>query len=289
MRQKLISVSITGIFDIRRWRIVRCRGVKSSKSARTKEIIMKDYILECCVDSVESAINATNGGANRLELCSNLVIGGTTPDVALVKEIRKYTDIRIHALIRPRFGDFCYTEREIEIMKSQIRALKEAGVEGVVIGVLEEEGNLNLPAMRELMAQAEGLSVTLHRAFDMCRDPYQTLEDAIGLGVHTILTSGQKQSAWEGRGLLAELIEKADRRIDIMAGAGIDAAVIEKLNAQTNVHCYHMSGKITLESPMRYRKEGVSMGLSSLSEYEIWQTSEENVRAAVNVLKGSKK
>lgn len=245
---------------------------------------MKKYILECCVDSVESAINAANGGASRLELCSNLVIGGTTPDVALVKEIRKYTDIRIHALIRPRFGDFCYTAHEMEIMKMQIRALKEAGVEGVVIGVLDEEGNLNISALKELMQEAVGMSVTLHRAFDMCRDPYQAMEEAIDLGIDTILTSGQKQSAWEGRELLCQLIEKADGRIDIMAGAGIGASTIEKLIPVTGGTSYHMSGKVTLDSPMRYRKEEVSMGLPSLSEYEIWQTSEENVRAAIEVL-----
>lgn len=244
---------------------------------------MRRYILECCVDSVESAINAANGGASRIELCSNLIIGGTTPDVALVKEIRKYTDIRIHALIRPRFGDFCYTRHEIEIMKSQIRALKDAGVEGVVIGVLDEDGKLNIPVMKELIAEAEGLSVTLHRAFDMCREPYQALEEAIALGVNTILTSGQKQSAWKGRALLAELIEKADGRTDIMAGAGISASVIEKLIPETKGTSYHMSGKVTLDSPMRYRKEDVSMGLPSLSEYEIWQTSEETVREAVDV------
>lgn len=246
---------------------------------------MQNYILECCVDSVESAINAANGGASRLELCSNLIIGGTTPDVALVKEIRKYTDIRIHALIRPRFGDFCYTEHEIEIMKAQIRALKEAGVEGVVIGVLDEEGNLDIPKMQELLQEADGLSVTLHRAFDMCRDPFQALDEAIQLEIDTILTSGQKQSAWEGRELLAELIKKADGRIDIMAGAGIGASMIEKLIPVTGGTSYHMSGKVTLDSPMRYRKADVSMGLPSLSEYEIWQTSEDNVRAAEEVLK----
>lgn len=247
---------------------------------------MKKYILECCVDSVESAINAANGGASRLELCSNLIIGGTTPDVALVKEIRKHTDIRIHALIRPRFGDFFYTEHEMEIMKSQIRALREAGVEGVVIGVLDEEGNLDVPKMKKLLQEASGLSVTLHRAFDMCRDPFQTLEEAIELGINTILTSGQKQSAWEGRELLCQLIDKAEGRIDIMAGAGIGASAIEKLVPITKGTSYHMSGKVTLDSPMRYRKADVSMGLPSLSEYEIWQTSEQNVRDAVEVLKG---
>ncbi len=246
---------------------------------------MEKYILECCVDSVESAINAANGGASRLELCSNLVIGGTTPDVALVKEIKKHTDIRIHALIRPRFGDFCYTEHEVEIMKAQIRALKEAGVEGVVIGALDEEGNINVSVMKALMVEAEGLSVTLHRAFDMCRDPYEALEQAISLGINTILTSGQKQSAWEGRELLAELIERADGRIDIMAGAGISASEIEKLIPVTGGTSYHMSGKVTLDSPMKYRKEEVSMGLPSLSEYEIWQTSENAVREACEILK----
>lgn len=248
---------------------------------------MEKYILECCVDSVESAINAASGGASRIELCSNLIIGGTTPDTALVVVIRKHTDIRIHALIRPRFGDFCYSKYEMEIMKSQIKALKEAGVEGVVIGVLDEDGNLNLEAMKELIEVADGLSITLHRAFDMCRDPYKAMEEAIALGVNTILTSGQKQSAWEGRELLADLIQKADGRIDIMAGAGIGAAVIEKLIPETKGTTYHMSGKITLDSKMKYRKEDVSMGLPSLSEYEIWQTSEEAVRAAVEVLEGA--
>ena len=245
---------------------------------------MKNYILECCVDSVESAINAKSGGASRIELCSNLIIGGTTPDIALVGEIRKHTDIRIHALIRPRFGDFCYSKYEMEIMKSQIRALKEAGVEGVVIGVLDENGNLDISKMQELLQEASGLSVTLHRAFDMCREPFQALDEAIQLGINTILTSGQKQSAWEGRELLKELIEKADGRIDIMAGAGIGASVIQKLIPVTGGTSYHMSGKVTLDSQMKYRKADVSMGLPSLSEYEIWQTSEEAVRAAVNVL-----
>ena len=249
---------------------------------------MEKYILECCVDSVESAIHAATGGASRLELCANLIIGGTTPDVALVKEIRKYSDIRIHALIRPRFGDFCYTEHEMEIMKSQICALKEAGVEGVVIGVLDVDGNLDISKMKELMQEARGLSVTLHRAFDMCKDPFQALEEAISLGVHTILTSGQKASAWEGRELLCQLIKQADGRIDIMAGAGISASVIEKLIPVTTGTSYHMSGKITLDSKMKFRKADVSMGLPSLSEYEIWQTSEEAVREAVQVLEHTK-
>lgn len=246
---------------------------------------MENYILECCVDSVESAINAAKGGANRLELCSNLIIGGTSPDVALFRQVRKETNVRVHALIRPRFGDFYYSRYEMDIMKEQIRSLREAGVEGFVIGVLDEEGNLNKEAMKELIAEAGDCHIVLHRAFDMCREPFQTMEEAIELGVKTILTSGQQQSAWEGRELLTELIKRAEGRIDIMAGSGIGAGAIKKLLPITKGSSYHMSGKVTLDSPMKYRKKEVSMGLPSLSEYEIWQTSEENVRAAVVVLK----
>lgn len=246
---------------------------------------MENFILECCVDSVESALNAAKGGASRLELCANLPIGGTTPDLSLYHRIRQESDIRIHALIRPRFGDFCYNNYEMDMMREQIRAFRSEKAQAVVIGVLDEDGELNLTAMESLIQEADGMSVTLHRAFDMCRDPFKTLEEAVSLGVDTILTSGQQQSAWEGRELLAKLIEKARGRIDIMAGGGVGADVIRRLRPVTGGTSYHMSGKVTLDSAMRYRKTEVSMGLPSLSEYEIWQTSEEKVAAAVQALR----
>lgn len=246
---------------------------------------MEKFILECCADSVESALNAAQGGASRLELCANLPIGGTTPDLALYHRIRKESDIRIHALIRPRFGDFCYSDYEMDIMREQIRMFRQEKAQAVVIGVLNEEGELNLSAMESLIKEADGMSVTLHRAFDMCRDPFQALEEAVSLGVDTILTSGQRQSAWEGRELLAKLVKQADGRIDIMAGGGIGADVIRRLRPITGGTSYHMSGKVTLDSPMRYRKAEVSMGLPSLSEYEIWRTSTEKVAEAVQVLR----
>lgn len=247
---------------------------------------MENFILECCVDSVESALNAVKGGASRLELCANLPIGGTTPDLALYHRIRKESEIRIHALIRPRFGDFCYSNYEMDLMREQIRMFRQEKAQAVVIGVLNEDGELNLQAMERLIQEADGMSVTLHRAFDMCRDPFQALEDAVSLGVDTILTSGQRQSAWEGRELLAELVRKAAGRIDIMSGGGISADVIRRLRPITGGTSYHMSGKVTLQSPMRYRKAEVSMGLPSLSEYEIWQTSGEKVAEAVQALRG---
>ena len=245
---------------------------------------MKDYILEACVDSVESALAAAEGGATRLELCSNLIIGGTTPSPWLFKEIRKHTDIRIHALIRPRFGDFCYTDSEFAIIKQAVADFRELGAEGVVIGVLKPDGTLNMEQMKELMDAAGDMSETLHRAFDVCVDPYETMEQAIELGIDTILTSGQKNVCTEGADLLRDLVEKSKGRITIQIGSGVSAEVIQKMYPLTNAIAYHMSGKVTLDSVMEYRKEGVNMGLPTLSEFEVWRTDAEKIKAAKKVL-----
>lgn len=245
---------------------------------------MKNYILECCVDSAESAAAAKEGGATRLELCSALVIGGLSPSVALFEKIRRELDIRIHTLLRPRFGDFCYTQKEHEIIRSEIRMFREAGADGVVIGSLKPDGSLDMEQMQELMEEAQGMSVTLHRAFDMCRDPFETLEQAKELGIDTILTSGQKNVCTDGAGLLAQLVRQADGKVDILLGAGIDASVIRDLYQKTGATSYHMSGKRIVESRMCYRRQEVSMGVADMSEYEIWRTDAEKVRAARTVL-----
>ncbi len=250
---------------------------------------MENYILECCVDSVESALNAEKGGASRLELCAGLPVGGTTPSLSLFHRIRKESDIRIHVLIRPRFGDFCYSEYEMDVMKEEIRMFREAKAQAVVIGVLDADGNLDIPSMEKLIQEAGEMDVTLHRAFDVCRDPYKTMEEAVKLGINTILTSGQRQSAWEGRDVIRRLICQSEGRIDIMAGGGVNAEVIERLYPVTGGSSYHMSGKIVSDSAMRYRKEGVSMGLPFMSEYEIWRTSKEKVREALQALKNAQK
>ena len=176
---------------------------------------MNDYILEVCVDSAESALAAAKGGASRLELCQNLVIGGTTPGSKLFEVIRRQTTIPIHALIRPRFGDFCYTPYELEEIREEVAMYRELGAEGVVVGVLKEDGTMNMAAMEQLMEAADGMSVTLHRAFDVCRDPKEALEQAVSLGMNTILTSGQQNSAVKGAELLAELQRQAAGRIRI--------------------------------------------------------------------------
>lgn len=245
---------------------------------------MENYILEACVDSVESALAAAQGGATRLELCSNLIIGGTTPSPWLFKEIRKHTDIRIHALIRPRFGDFCYTDPEFAIIKQAVADFRELGAEGVVFGILKPDGTLNMEQMKELMDAAGDMSVTLHRAFDVCADPYRALDQAIELGIDTILTSGQKNVCIEGAELLRELVEKSGDRITIQVGSGASAEVIRQMYPLTHARAYHMSGKVTLDSVMEYRREGVNMGLPALSEFEVWRTDPEKIREAIKVL-----
>ena len=245
---------------------------------------MDNFILEACVDSVESAMAAVRGGATRLELCGSLVIGGTTPNPWLFKEIRRLSDIRIHALIRPRFGDFCYTDEEFILIKEAVREYRRLGAEGVVIGNLNPDGTLNMEQMKVLMEEAGDMSVTLHRAFDVCADPYQTMEQAISLGIDTILTSGQKNVCTLGTDLLRDLVEKSAGRIVIQVGSGVNADVIREVYLKTHATAYHMSGKVTLDSSMVYRKEGVNMGLPSISEYEIWRTDEEAVRKARQVL-----
>ena len=158
------------------------------------------------------------------------------------------------------------------------------GAQGVVIGALLPDGSFDLEFMEECMKAAGKCKVTCHRAFDVCRDPFEALETAKELGVNTILTSGQRKSAKEGVEILKQLALKADGKVDIMAGAGIDADAIRYLAPKTGITTFHMSGKMTLDSRMVYRKEGINMGLPSMSEFEIWRTDEKKVEEAREVL-----
>ena len=245
---------------------------------------MKDYILECCVDSVESAVAAQAGGANRLELCANLVIGGTTPDINLFLAVREIVSIKINVLIRPRFGDFCYTGEEFSIVKKDVEMFRKYGADGVVIGVLREDGSLDMERMKELIEAAGNMSVTLHRAFDVSRDPFQTLKDAEDLHIGTILTSGQKNTCYEGRELLGQLVEKTAGKVDILVGSGVNSAQIAELAAVTKAKSFHLSGKVNAESAMTYRKEDVSMGLPLMSEYTIFRTDAGEIAKVRDIL-----
>ena len=247
---------------------------------------MGPYLLEVCVDSVESAMIATRGGADRIELCSNLIIGGTTPGIALYREARRYTDTKIFTMIRPRFGDFLYTEHEFACMQQEVELFCKEGTDGIVIGCLREDGSLHMEQMKALIKQAGTKQITLHRAFDMCKDPVETLEQAIELGVTTILTSGQQENCLKGMSMISQLNELARGRLKIMAGGGVNAEVIRQYKVQVPaLTTFHMSGKKIIESNMNYRSTQVHMGLPGISEYEIQSTDEEAVRAAKRLMK----
>lgn len=242
----------------------------------------KPFVLEVCVDSLESALAAKAGGATRLELCANLVIGGTTPSLALLRAVKGETGLPVYALLRPRFGDFLYTDREFALLLEEGEALLDQGADALVCGCLTPQGDLDLPWMERLvsLAHSRGRRFTLHRAFDLCRDPFAALETCKALGVDTILTSGQAASCLEGAALLGELV-RAAAPVELLVGAGVDAAAIRALRQACPLFTsFHMSGKAVVESGMAYRKEGVPMGLPGLSEFEIWRTDEHKVRAA---------
>ena len=241
-------------------------------------------ILEVCVDSVESAMAAERGGATRFELCSNLIIGGTTPWLTLFEAVREHTNTEINVLIRPRFGDFLYTEYEFEIITKEVEKFRMLGANGIVVGCLLADGSLDVERMKKLRECAGTMNMTLHRAFDLCKNPMEVLEQAERIGINTILTSGQKNNCYEGRGLIKELLEHSDGKTEILIGGGVTAEVIEKIRQEMPATCFHMSGKQVLQSDMTFRKEGVTMGIAGVSEYELWRTSEQAVRSAKKAL-----
>ena len=244
---------------------------------------MAKPILEVCVDSVESAVNAKLGGADRLELCGDLAVGGVTPAMELYELIREKVEIPIHVLLRPRFGDFLYNEDETELMVRQARAFKKAGADAIVIGCLTKEGDMDWEKMERIMDAAKNIPVNLHRAFDMCRDLPKALEEAKEHGIATILTSGGCASAIEGIKVLRDLREHAGE-VAIMAGAGVNASVIQTLHQETGITVFHMSGKRDVESDMIYRNPKVNMGLPQFSEYVRMVTDADAIRRAKEML-----
>ena len=216
-------------------------------------------VIEVCVDSVESAMAAEQGGADRVELCDNLLEGGTTPSAGAIAVARQRLGIKLHVIIRPRGGDFCYSDVEFEVMKRDIELARQLGADGVVIGILTAEGDVDTARTRELIALARPLSVTFHRAFDMARDPFAALEDLVALGVDRILTSGQEPSVIEGLDMIAELARRAGERVIIMPGGGTERNVA-KVVAQAGVREVHVASTIGVASPMRFRNQRVFMG-----------------------------
>lgn len=242
---------------------------------------MSKYTLEICVDSVEAACIAAANGATRLEVCSNLVIGGTTPTYGLMKAIKERVSIPCHALIRSRFGDFLYSNEEVEVMAHDIKTLDMA--DGYVIGVLNKEGSLNQEAMKVLAEATGGKRITLHRCIDMCKEPLAELSKVQELGISTVLTSGSYASATEG----LEMLEKFQLEypsLEILVGAGVNSNFLTSLNENSCLRHFHMSGKIIRNSEMVYRNSRIFMGMPGLSEYEIYTASGSEIKKCASYL-----
>lgn len=247
---------------------------------------MKKYCFEVCANSVESCVVAQAGGADRVELCAGIPEGGTTPscgDMATAREL--LTTTRLHVIIRPRGGDFLYSPVEQRIMLKDIETARSLGADGVVFGCLTPEGDIDLPLMERLMTAAQGMSVTFHRAFDVCRDPHKALEDIIALGCHRILTSGQQPTAEAGIPLLRELQQQAQGRIILLAGCGVNEGNIARIASQTGISEFHFSAREQVESQMRFRNPQVSMGGTvCIEEYSRPVTTVRRVRQTIDAL-----
>lgn len=240
-------------------------------------------VLEVCVDSLASARAAIAGGADRLELCSALAVGGLTPYEVLLRQIKGESDIPVRCLMRPRAGDFLYTQEEQELLRMQILQLKAAGADGFVIGCLTAEGRLDTDTMKPLVEACGGCGITLHRCIDVSRDLEETYRDAAALGIDTVLTSGGAGNCLSGAELIGKLLALRDQMNgpEVLIGAGVNASVIEIIRREyPNAKAFHMSGKTEVESGMAFRREGVPMGLPGLDEWHIQVTGQENVQKA---------
>lgn len=244
-------------------------------------------ILEVCVDSLASARAAAEGGADRLELCSALAVGGLSPYPELLRQIKQVCRLPVRCLMRPRAGDFLYTREEINLLCDQMETLRKGGADGFVVGALTPEGTLDLPAMERLLAACGGLPVTLHRCIDVARDLEEVYSAAAQLGIDTVLTSGGAAACLDGAEQLERLLalRDANHGPEVLIGAGVNARVIGTLRQRLpGARAFHMSGKTLVESGMQFRREGVPMGLPGLDEWHIQQTDAQAVREARNVL-----
>lgn len=241
--------------------------------------------LEACVDSIESALSAQAGGADRVELCDNLLEGGTTPSAGLIALCCARLEIPVHVLIRPRGGDFVYSELELEVMRRDIAVARECGARGVVFGMLLPDGSIDLPHTRALIGAARPLAVTFHRAFDFTADPDQALDDLIALGVDRLLTSGQAASAIEGTGILARLVQRAAGRIVIAAGGGLSEENVLAVIERTGVPEVHVRATALLESTVAYRPTHLTLLKQPLpNQYDRAVTDPARIRRLVLLL-----
>ena len=239
---------------------------------------------EVCAYSLASCLTAQRAGADRIELCGGLAEGGTTPSAGLVQLVRQHLTIPFYVMIRPRGGDFLYSEAELAVMRADIQLAKTLGADGLVFGILQADGTVDESQTGELVELAYPLPVTFHRAFDMTRDPLEALEAVIRTGAVRILTSGQQPTAERALPLLRQLVNQATGRIEIMAGAGVNAQNAQIL-VEAGVQALHLSGSQKEDSLMTYRQPTVSMASSVPGEYEYIEAKEEKIQAVVRQIK----
>jgi copper homeostasis protein len=244
------------------------------------------FKLEICVDSVESAINAQDGGADRVELCDNLIEGGTTPSYGSIVSARNNLSIGIHVIIRPRGGDFLYSDLEYDLMRRDIEICGESGVDGIVTGILVAGGNIDIERTAKLFEFAYPMSTTFHRAFDMCSDPVQGLEDVISTGATRLLTSGLKNKAQDGIELIRQLIIQSGDRLIIMPGSGIDETNAALILTATKATEIHLTGRNIIESGMIFRRQGINMGgVTGVPEFSRKVADTERIKKIIGILK----
>ena len=245
-----------------------------------------DYKVEICANSVASCVEAQKGGAYRVELCAGIPEGGTTPSYGEIVVARKLLNIKLNVIIRPRGGDFLYSDVEHQTMLHDIEIAKKLGVDGVVFGCLTTDGEVDMERNKELVEAAKGINITFHRAFDMCKDPLKSLELIISLGFDTLLTSGQQPTAIEGVSLLKQLVDVANNRIVIMPGSGVNEDNIAVIAEQTGAKEFHFSARESVESQMQYRNLALKMGgtVVSIDEYAQNITNAEKVQRTINKL-----
>jgi copper homeostasis protein len=236
-------------------------------------------IFEACVDSVDAAAAAQEGGADRVELCADLLEGGCTPSAGVVRLARERLNIGLHVMIRPRGGDFCYSENEFQAMEMDVDFARESGADGVVVGVLREDGAVDAERTGELVRRARPMAVTFHRAFDMTRDPFAALETLAALGIERVLTSGQEATAFEGADLIADLVARGAGRIIVMPGGGITERNAAKILQRTGAREVHAAVISSTDGRMRFRNTRCHMGGELRPpEFEISVTDPRGIR-----------
>lgn len=244
-----------------------------------------NFLLEICVDTVESAIEAQNAGAHRIELCDNLFEGGTTPSYGTILSARSNLNIGLNVIIRPRGGDFLYSDLEYDIMRREIDFCGECNIDGVVLGILRSGGAVDVERTAKLVESASPMSVTFHRAYDMCSDPFEGLEDVIATGAARLLTSGQKDKAQDGAELISQLINQAENRIVIMPGSGINETNIARIARVTGAKEFHLTGRKVINSDMIFRRQGISMGgATDIPEFSRKVADPEKIKSIINIL-----